>query len=346
MDYNTKKIDIQTLTTSDDVVSCIPDTYQIKKSHNKLIKLCIGILCIGLICVAIIGVLFVVPSKFTPPVSVVVTPGMSIAQIGQELENKHLIHNRYLWRICVKIVSEKNIINQGDYLFEEPEQVCRVAHRMTRGIYGNSRIKVTIPEGSTNAEIIAVIQEKIPNFDVKGFTQDISTLQGFLFPETYFFFKNISSEQVVKELQNTFDLKTKELFTGVDVNKQKKIIIMASILEREANNPEEAKIISGILWKRIEIGMPLQVDATLKYTTGRGSNKLTLDDLQTDGPYNTYTRKGLPPGPIGNPGIAMITAAMKPEKSAFLYYLHDNNGKVYYAKTHDEHVNNKNRYLK
>jgi UPF0755 protein len=279
------------------------------------------------------------------PQEITIEKGTSLQKIAQTLKEKKIIQSVFLLKLCNKMTGNAPV-QSGAYLFENPEHVCQIARKLSSGTYGDSRIKVTLPEGSTNREVANIIKNKIPNFDTQGFIEKTANLQGYLFPETYFFYKNVSPEEVIKELQDTYHREIGSLFQSVPPERQKQIIIMASILEREANNPDEAKVISGILWKRIEIGMPLQVDATLRYTTGRGSDKLTLDDLQRDGPYNTYTRKGIPPGAIGNPGTLMITAAMNPEKSAYVYYLHDTNGQIYYAKTHDEHVNNKNKYLR
>jgi UPF0755 protein len=126
----------------------------------------------------------------------------------------------------------------------------------------------------------------------------------------------------------------------------KDIITMASILEREANGKDEARVISGILWKRIQKNMPMQVDATFLYSIQKGSSALTQTDLKTDGPYNTYTRTGLPVGPIGNPGTVMIDAALHPTDSPYWYYLHDDKGGIHYAKTYQEHLKNKKLYIR
>jgi UPF0755 protein len=104
--------------------------------------------------------------------------------------------------------------------------------------------------------------------------------------------------------------------------------------------------IAGILWKRIEMGMPLQVDATLEYERGLGSAELTLDDLRTDTPYNTYTRKGLPPTPIANPGSVALSAALNPTASPYLFYLTGDDGTFHYAKDFEEHKRNKERYIR
>ena len=124
------------------------------------------------------------------------------------------------------------------------------------------------------------------------------------------------------------------------------IVNMASILEREASTPEDMSLVSGVLWNRISKGMPLQVDATFMYLLGRKSSELTTADLKIKSAYNTYVNKGLPGGPIGNPGITAISAAINPTATSFMYYLSDKDGMMHYAKTFDEHVANKNKYLR
>jgi UPF0755 protein len=122
-------------------------------------------------------------------------------------------------------------------------------------------------------------------------------------------------------------------------------IIMASILENEARTTESRKIIAGILWKRLYLGMPLQVDSTFSYINGKNTYDLTLDDLKINSPYNTYLYKGLPPGPISNPGLDAINDAIYPTKTPYLYFLSSKSGDMYYAKTFEEHKRNKELYL-
>lgn len=121
---------------------------------------------------------------------------------------------------------------------------------------------------------------------------------------------------------------------------------MASLLEEEARTTETRKMVSGILWKRLSAGMPLQVDAVFPYIIGKNTFEITLKDLEFDSPYNTYKYKGLPPGPISNPGKDSILAAIYPTKSDYWFYLSDKNGLMHYAITFDEHKINKAKYLK
>ena len=120
---------------------------------------------------------------------------------------------------------------------------------------------------------------------------------------------------------------------------------MASILEREAHDLEDRRMIADVLWRRLELGMPLQVDATFLYTLGKTTFDLTDADLEGDDPYNTYVNKGLPPGPIGSPSLESILAAVTPIKSDYLYYLADKNNVTYYSETYEEHLQKKRKYL-
>jgi len=173
--------------------------------------------------------------------------------------------------------------------------------------------------------------------------------EGYLFPDTYFFPPDITPEGVVKIMKENFETKVRPelrdeiLRQGKDFDE---VIIMASLIEKEAADIEDAKIISDILWRRLEIGMGLQVDATLTYITGKPSHLLTEEDLAIDSPYNTYKYRGLPLAPIANPGLDAIKAAIFPEESPYLFYLHDKKSEPHYARTFEEHILNKQKYLR
>ncbi len=123
------------------------------------------------------------------------------------------------------------------------------------------------------------------------------------------------------------------------------IIIMASLLEKEVRTFEDKKLVSGILWKRLKSDMPLQVDATISYITGKKTTKISLEELQIDHPYNTYKYKGLPPGPISNPGLESIKAAFNPEDSPYWFYLSTQEGKTIFSQTYQQHLKAKELYL-
>lgn len=210
----------------------------------------------------------------------------------------------------------------------------------------SNKITITIPEGYT-AKQMGELFEKNNLFSELEFLKVAQIEEGFLFPDTYEFFKKTTPQKVVEKMKNNFDNKISEFLPEIERQKKslKDIIIMASIIEKEVHNPEDRKIVSGILWKRIERGIGLQVDASLTYILGKTSAELTQDDLKLDSPYNTYKYKGLPKGPISNPGKDAILAALYPEKSPYLFYLSDNDGITRYARNFEEHKNNKQKYL-
>jgi UPF0755 protein len=170
-----------------------------------------------------------------------------------------------------------------------------------------------------------------------------------LFPDTYYLLPNIEAKEVFTLMRDNFDKKIKEL--DLEIKKFNKplvdIIKMASIVEEEGRTDFTRQMIAGILWRRLSIKMPLQVDAAFVYVNGKKDSKLiTLDDLKIDSPYNTYVYRGLPPTPISNPGLNSIRATITPVTSKYFFYLSDDDGEMHYAITHDEHVANKEKYLR
>lgn len=208
-------------------------------------------------------------------------------------------------------------------------------------------VAITIPEGYTVAQMGEVF-EKFGLFSKNEFVKIAQSEEGYLFPDTYRFFKKTIPEKVLEKMKKNFEEKVAEF--KPEIERQKKslqdIIIMASIIEKEIHDTEDRGLVSGILWKRIKEGMGLQVDAALTYILKKTSAELTVDDLKIDSPYNTYKYRGLPGGPISNPGKSAIFAAVFPVGSKYLFYLSDSEGITRYAKNFDEHKDNKLRYLK
>ena len=176
-----------------------------------------------------------------------------------------------------------------------------------------------------------------------------------MFPDTYLIPKDATAADVAAKLEETFDAKVADelLAQGEENNlSSEDVIILASLLEREAKTNEEKPIIAGILLNRLEAGMPFQVDATVQYAKGYDTAQntwwptVTVDDYQSvKSVYNTYLFVGLPPGSIANPGLESIKAAANPAQTSFFYYMHDREGKIHYAQTDDEHQRNIEMYL-
>jgi UPF0755 protein len=204
--------------------------------------------------------------------------------------------------------------------------VFEVARRISTGEHHMAPVVITIPEGFNINQISDTVASKLTNFNKDRFMLETEDKEGYLFPDTYFFLNNANETDVIKSMTDNFEKKFSSLLSDViSSGKNKKdIITMASIIEREAKGDIDRGVISGILWNRISIGMPLQVDAVPE----------------------TYKVKGLPKSPIGNPGLPAILASIHPQSSSYLYYLHDKNGNIHYAKTFSEHIKNINKYLK
>ncbi|MBI5798878.1 MAG: endolytic transglycosylase MltG [Candidatus Yonathbacteria bacterium] len=297
---------------------------------------------------ALVSFLFMPPFGFPENKIITIKKGASLREVSALLDKENIIRSQRSFEFCAKVVGGPKPVAAGQYLFKEPTSACRVASRIANSLSGIPAIRVTLPEGMSNKEFVAVLEKSIQGFDAKFFLEHARSQEGFLFPDTYFFPENVTAQGVEAIMLENFNKRTEPWSGAIEISKRslRDIVIMASILEKEATIEEDKAIVSGILWKRISIGMPLQVDATFMYLLGKKSSELTVADLKMKSSYNTYINKGLPGGPIGNPGIVAIRAAIQPTMSSYLYYLSDNDGVMHYAKTFAEHVANKQKYLK
>ncbi len=290
------------------------------------------------------------PPDFPSKEIITIEDGESLNSISEDFQAKGLVRSAGVFESLVVLVEGDRGIAAGDYVFEAPLNAIDVARRVTGSEFGIGKTSVTLPEGLTVKEMGETLGAKLTDFNEEEFAFLSKDLEGYLFPDTYFFFATTDAAQAIDMLQKTFQKKVTDKLAEDFAATSKSladIMIMASIIQAEAHaGYEEKQMISGILWQRIAKGMRLQVDATLKYYNGRGSAELTITDLNEDHQYNTYTRAGLPPTPIGNPGVDAIKAAIYPKASDYLFYLHDKNGKIHYAKTFEEHKKNISAYLK
>ena len=287
------------------------------------------------------------PPAFTPDTFVLVPDGASLGEIAKLLEKDGVIRSSLLFNITVAHLGKEKSVVSGMYLFKTPIDLFAVALRMASGDHGIETRKITLPEGFTVSHMSETFSRELPNFAADEFITTAHTKEGYLFPDTYFFFLTATSGPVFATLSDNFSKKTAALaIMAAMLHKNwSDTIIMASILEGEAATPLDRRIVSQILWKRIAIGMRLGVDAPFMYTLGKGSLELTQSDLTSDSPYNTYKNAGLPPTPIGNPGLDAIDAALHPATTTYLYYLSDRKGVMHYTKTFEEHKLNKTKFL-
>lgn len=288
------------------------------------------------------------PFGFPENKMVTVKNGASLTEVSALLDKENLIRSQSLFEFCAKVVGGTKPVSAGQYLFKEPISACAIAIRIARGISGIPAVRVTIPEGMSNKEVATVLEKNISKFDTAFFMEHARPQEGFLFPDTYLFPENVTAQGVETIMVANFNKKIEPWSGEIETSGHSKrdIVTMASILEKEATTEEDKAVVSGILWNRISKGMPLQVDASFAYLFGKKSSEITVADKQVKSTYNTYLNKGLPSGPISNPGLVAIRSAIHPTASPYMYYLSDKEGVMHYAKTFNEHIANKAKYLK
>jgi UPF0755 protein len=282
------------------------------------------------------------------PVSVQVEQGTTVRAITEQLEEAKIVRSATLLYFIVTLQHDPKDIKASTYVFTEPLTAREVAKRLVAGDFDSDLISFTHYEGERATEIADNAQKEITNFNKMKFLELAVPLEGKLYPETYRIPKDFSAQQLVDLMFKTYEERTADLKQQMASHPlgEEKILVLASILEREANSPESMQIVSGILQGRMEANMPLQADASVEYVLDKPLKELTADDLKVDSPYNTYTNRGLPPTPIGNPGHDAIFAALQPTKTDYVFYITDNDGNFHYAVTYDEHLDNVNKYLR
>jgi UPF0755 protein len=265
------------------------------------------------------------PANFPVGTVFKIEKGMGLRNLSLKLAQEHIIRSRLAFEAIVILQGAELRIKYSDFLFENKLPVYEVARRILSSENNIVTIPVTIPEGYDVGQIADTFATKLVNFDKSKFLLSATPREGHLFPDTYFFLASADEKDVLAFMNDNYDKKIKLLRSDIvkSGKSENDIIVMASLIEREAKNESDRGYISGILWKRLGDGMLLQVDAAPE----------------------TYKMNGLPGSPIGNPGLAAIKSAIFPIDSPYLYYLHDKNGDIHYARTFGEHINNKFKYL-
>jgi UPF0755 protein len=297
----------------------------------------------------------------------VIEKGDSVKQIARNLEKEGIINGRDFFEIYVWQKKIAGNLQAGEYELSPSMTIPEIVGLFIKGKVKSNEVVITIPEGFSNDDIDKRLSEnglikrmeflsfdKNPSLDLSGydFLRDKPEgigLQGYYFPDTYRYYNDSSVEGIAKKMLDNFDEKLSQDLRE-EIKRQNKsvfeVIILASIIEKEAKFPEDMKKIAGVFQNRLNAGKPLESDATINYITGSGRAQSTFEDLQIDSPYNTYKYPGLPPGPISNPGMGAIRAAIYPEMNDYLYFLTKRDGKAVFSRTLEEHLENKRKYLK
>jgi UPF0755 protein len=287
------------------------------------------------------------PDNFPLETLVTIDDGQSVHDVAASLEKLGVVRSGNALRILTVLLGHERGVRAGDYLFQEPKDLFSVARAISIGAYGLEPIRIRIPEGATTKEMARIFEGKLLRFKSETFLPEAQPQEGYLFPDTYYFLPNVTENVVIRTMRQNFDTRTAEIADQIQTfgKPLEDIVIMASLLEREARTMQDRRMIAGVLWSRLNKGMLLQVDAAFLYTLGKGTYQLTIADLKSDSPYNTYKYHGLPRGPIGSPSLDSITSAVTPIQHDYLYYLADRSGITHYSKTYAEHLRKKNLYI-
>lgn len=299
-------------------------------------------------------------ASYTTAKKITISQGFGSRAIGALLKQEGVIRSKWAFVTYVSLRGEASSLKPGTYSFT-PLSIRRIASTLIRG--DTDELSLTIPEGWNIIDIGRLLDAK--GMDGAAFiafaTSDtgrdeppIHGFEGYLFPDTYRVVKSAPIEDLIIKMRENLEKKfTPELHEAVRLQNKTvfEIITMASLIENEVVSDEDRAIVSGILWKRLAIGMPLQVDATIAYIKkvqgimNSTNGKISREDTKINSPYNTYRYRGLPAGPIGNPGLSAITSAVYPKSSPFLYYLSTPKGQTIFSKTLEEHNVAKAKYL-
>lgn len=282
--------------------------------------------------------------------SFTVERGMSVDEIFEQAVAEGLVASELGLYITyyLEFGSDNLNVKAGRYQFSGMITPQDFLHKLIRGELDHELLRVSVPEGVTRETIAETAAQTLPQFSAETFLATTSDKEGYLFPDTYLVAPDFTAEQLVDLMIETYQQRTAPLTSAIEAHQldEYEILTLASILEREANSSTSMRMVSGILQNRLAVGMPLQADATIGYVLDKPLSDLTPSDLRIESPYNTYDNRGLSPTPIGNPGLAAITAVLDPTMSQNYYYITGNDGEFYYAETLAEHNQNIDRYLR
>lgn len=292
------------------------------------------------------------PLQPAQPTFVLLRPGWTTRHIARDLQQQGVIRSSAAF-LMVQYVKGLHTLKAGEYKFDQPADALEVWSRLVRGdVYART---VVVPEGFNIYDIAAAVQQaglgsaddfltaaRSDLFLLRNIDPDAKSLEGYLFPDTYQFTRIDSAHDIAAAMVHRFRQEAQKigLLGNADMHR---IVTMASIVEKETADPKERPLVAGVYYNRLEKNMALAADPSVIYAAllaGRYRGTIYASDLQFASPYNTYKFPGLPPGPIANPGVASLQAAMHPAHSSFLYFVSDNNGHHRFARDLEEHSRN------
>jgi len=277
--------------------------------------------------------------------------GEGSRDIALNLEKEGFIIASPVFRLYVLTLGIAENLQAGVYSLSPSMSVPEIAGILSRG--ETAKEKITIIEGWILRDIASYFEEKGISSQEELFTLAGSPLspdskEGFLFPDTYLVDYGASLEEIISQIESNFDSKLDPYLEAIQEKglSLEEVITMASLIEKEVKTREDKKMVSGIFWKRVKAGVPLQSCASIAYIKGVSQWRYSFEDTRIESPYNTYLYYGLPPGPISNPGLDSIEAALYPKESLYWYYLSTPEGETIYSRTLDEHNAATAKYLR
>lgn len=286
-----------------------------------------------------------------------VRSGSTLSSVADRLADANLIQSKFFFKIYMRLTSKASRIKFGVYDLTDGMSASKIAQAITSG--KTKTVSITIAEGLHNRQIADLFVEKKFFASRDEFLQFASkkslldkfkipaqSVEGYLFPDTYFLPPGYPKEKIIEHMIEHFWEKTKEVKNfPTDPRKIHEMIILSSIVEREAKLKDERPLIAAVFHNRLRDSEPLESCATVQYLFEKPKARLFFKDLEVESPYNTYRVKGLPPGPIGSPGIAAINATVNPEKTDYKFFVLKGDDAHYFSKNYKDHLTAKKKYI-
>lgn len=310
---------------------------------------------LALIAAAAVGYYFYLPYGPSQETFVDILPGTGTQAMAQQLQNAGIVRSKYAFE-AMKL-AHGGALKAGEYRFDHPATLMEIYARLRKGdVYTRTLV---IKEGFNIFDIAQAVQaaglgsqadflaaEKANTSLIARWSPNATSLEGYLFPDTYRFSRHASAPNMLATMVKRFEQQIGKL-GATDTSAVSRLVTMASLVEREVHIDAERPIVAGVFENRLAANMPLQTDPAVAYASqlrGTWTGAIHQSELHSDSPYNTYTHTGLPPGPVCNPGLAALKAALHPAQTDYLYFVADANGATKFSKTIDEHNQNVSAY--
>jgi UPF0755 protein len=306
--------------------------------------------CVLVVVITHTYIFVITPRTPAKPLMIDIKPGMSAWEISAELERQGIISDKTMFMACAVISGKVTHLQAGSYVFEGTHYPFDIISILFRG--RTLKYRITIPEGSTLFDVGAIVAETgllsksdfvsiaTSSSTTEFFGIDAPTMEGFLYPDTYYLAPHMTSLEIMAKMVSRFNdvcpanMKERCRELGMSVPE---VVTLASIVQKEAVSSSEKPVIASVFYNRLRQNMPLQSDPTAIYGIDGFRRKIMPDDLRRESPYNTYRTQGLPPGPICSPDASSLRAALWPARTGYMFFVSKGNGTHYFSRTYQEH---------